>query len=86
MAEYCYVSNPIKRKKNGKAQSILLHRKIWIDNFGEIPNNSVIHHIDGNKKNNRIENLKLLTRREHSLLHSRAKKNEKGTGGITKKT
>lgn len=29
----------------------------------------IVHHIDGNKLNNNIENLKIMTRGEHSKLH-----------------
>lgn len=32
--------------------------------------NEVVHHIDGNKLNNSLENLQLMTRQEHSRLHS----------------
>lgn len=31
--------------------------------------NEVVHHIDGNKTNNNITNLRLMTNREHSSLH-----------------
>lgn len=37
---------------------------------GKIRTNRVVHHIDGNKKNNRPENLQVMSRREHSRLHS----------------
>lgn len=32
--------------------------------------NEVVHHVDGDKKNNILENLKLMTRAEHSSLHA----------------
>lgn len=32
--------------------------------------NEVVHHVDGNKLNNSLENLQLMTRQEHSRLHS----------------
>lgn len=36
--------------------------------------NLEIHHIDGNKKNNNAENLKILTQREHSKIHLEMRK------------
>jgi len=35
----------------------------------ELENNEIIHHIDGNKQNNKIENLKLTTLDEHNKHH-----------------
>jgi hypothetical protein len=32
--------------------------------------NEVVHHIDGNKQNNCVENLQVMTRSEHSSLHA----------------
>ena len=36
--------------------------------------NEVVHHINGNKSDNRIENLQVMTLSEHSRLHSSGKK------------
>ena len=41
------------------------HRIVWILHYGEIPKKMVIDHIDGNKTNSRIENLRLVTHREN---------------------
>ena len=46
-----------------------LHREIWKDAFGEIPKGCVIHHIDGNKRNNNIWNLTTMSRKDHINLH-----------------
>jgi hypothetical protein len=53
------------------------HRWVWKKHNGEIPvdeNNQTyeIHHIDRNKKNNSIENLLCLSKREHAQLHFEA--------------
>jgi hypothetical protein len=43
-----------------------LHRDVWRDHFGEIPEDHQIHHRDGNPKNNNIENLLCIHRKVHS--------------------
>lgn len=48
------------------------HVKVMEEYIGRrIRPNEVVHHKDGNKTNNEILNLVLLTRREHHRLHSR---------------
>lgn len=41
------------------------HRIIWIFHHGYIPNGYEIDHIDGNRINNRIDNLRLVTRAQN---------------------
>lgn len=48
---------------------VLIHRAIYEAYYGEIPKGYIIHHKDGNKLNNSIENLECLTRAEHASLH-----------------
>ena len=36
------------------------HRVIWEHHFGEIPKGMIIHHINGDSKDNRIENLQMV--------------------------
>lgn len=43
----------------------LLHRMIWIWHFDVIPPGKEIDHIDGDRGNNRIENLRLVTRQQN---------------------
>jgi len=45
------------------------HRWIWMNTYGEIPKGMHIHHIDGNKDNNDISNLQMLSGSDHLLLH-----------------
>jgi len=46
-----------------------LHRYIYEMHYGEIPKGYEIHHKDGNKLNNNIDNLEILTKSEHTKLH-----------------
>jgi hypothetical protein len=50
------------------------YRKIWENNFGPIPKDEYgrtyeIHHIDGDRNNNKIENLECITIQEHYNKH-----------------
>ena len=45
------------------------HRLIWESLHGPIPKGYVIHHIDGNSKNNDPSNLRLMKHGEHVALH-----------------
>jgi len=59
----------ISSKKEGN-HGKMLHRLIFEDHHNiEIPEDSIIHHKDGNKLNNDIDNLILMSRGEHSTLH-----------------
>ena len=40
------------------------HRKVWIQNHGKIPKGHIIYHLDGNKLNNNLDNLKAISRAE----------------------
>lgn len=46
------------------------HRRIMEAHIGKkLRSNEIVHHIDGNRHNNNISNLKILTRAEHATLH-----------------
>lgn len=54
--------------KRGKSRHI--HRDLMEKHLGrKLAFNEVVHHIDHNKHNNAIENLKLMTRSEHTTYH-----------------
>jgi len=49
---------------------VYLHRHIASIKLGRwLTKNEVVHHVDGNKKNNDLENLIILTKSEHARLH-----------------
>ena len=50
-----------------------LHRYIWEYYNGEIPKGYQIHHIDGDKNNNNINNLEAIHKVKHATLHSKEK-------------
>lgn len=60
-----YLSTYIEGKR------IRLHRYMYEKYKGKIPKGYEVHHIDHNKDNNDIENLVLLSSKEHKLLHGR---------------
>lgn len=47
-----------------------LHRRVWADANGPIPEGHDVHHIDHNKLNNDPTNLRLLTKADHAALHA----------------
>ena len=54
------------------------HRWIWTKNKGEISKEELVHHINGNRLDNKIENLTLLDNSIHQKLHWRKRKNVSG--------
>ncbi len=65
----------IKIKVNGYA--ISRSRYIWECYYGEIPEGMFIHHINEVTYDDRIENLRLVTRKEHGFFHRMLNKKKK---------
>lgn len=76
---YCY--NPNHPLAN-KAGIVYEHRYVMSNHLGRwITTEEVVHHKDGNRANNKIENLELTNVRDHAILHA----NERGWLRTTKK-
>jgi hypothetical protein len=56
--------------KNGKRVTSYEHRYVWEQANGKIPEGFHIHHRDGNKRNNKIENLELKEIKKHISEHN----------------
>jgi len=65
------------RHDKWKQPPVSLHRQIWIDNYGPIPKNYIVHHKDRNTLNNSIDNLELLSSKDHAIHHMKERKVEK---------
>lgn len=57
------------KRKGYKGGAIQLSRWLWLQRYGEIPDDCIIHHKNGDKKDNRFENLQCMTWKEHNKLH-----------------
>ncbi len=54
-------------------KSYLLHRLIWVYHYGDIPTGLLIDHKDTNRNNNRITNLRLITKQDNHFNRSDVK-------------
>lgn len=66
-----------------RGKKYLTHRVIWEMINGNIPYGLEIDHIDGNRSNNRIDNLRLVKRSNNNKNKSKQLNNTSGVTGVT---
>ena len=64
---------------------VLLHRLVWEQANGTIPDGYVIDHINRNKQDNRLANLRLATRAENNCNSGLRSDNTSGVKGLSKR-
>lgn len=66
--------------RRGEGSFRFVHRKTMEDYLGrKLGFNEIVHHINGDTFDNRIENLEILSRAEHSRLHNKGSKHKPGS-------
>lgn len=55
--------------KDKEGKEILIHRRVCEKKYKNIPPGFIVHHIDGDKTNNRPDNLILLHPKDHYRVH-----------------
>lgn len=69
--EYIYIHKPDHPYANSDGY-VSEHVLVWVDYWKtDIPKDCMIHHIDENRQNNKIENLMLVDHRIHTNIHKR---------------
>ena len=62
----------LQLRKKEQDKSRLVHVRIWETHYNKpVPKNCVIHHMNGNKTDNRIQNLQCCTRSNHIKFHAK---------------
>lgn len=63
----------------------LVHRVIWVYHYGYIPKGKEIDHINQNRTDNRLSNLRLVSRTENNRNHRLHDTNTSGHVGVARK-
>lgn len=59
-------------------RTMVVHRLVWLVFRGKIPKGYVINHIDGNKRNNKLTNLEMITHAQNIQHAYNLSKKKKG--------
>jgi hypothetical protein len=63
------VGEQTNRKGYGQKNHTTRSRAVYVENYGELPDNWEVHHINGNKTDNNLDNLVALPKSKHMSLH-----------------
>ena len=61
---------------------LFAHRVVWEMHYGEIPEGMLIDHINGDRSDNRIDNLRLCTTRQNAYNRGKTAANKSGFKGV----
>lgn len=65
-----------------RSNQVYLHRKIWEEANGPIPEGMLVDHINGDTHDNRLENLRLASRSQNMMNSKRRTDNKTGLKGL----
>ena len=70
-------------RKNGKSKTFTVHRLVGIAFLENPDNKQMIDHIDENKSNNNVKNLRWATQKDNSCNRGKTKNNKSGFKGVS---
>lgn len=68
---------------DGKRVTVYAHREVWEAAYGPIPEGFIVDHINGNTRDNSLENLRLVTTSQNGMNRGPNKNNTTGMKGLT---
>lgn len=71
-----------RRIRFGKNRKLQAHRIAWLLHFGVDPFPLEIDHVDGDRQNNRIKNLRVATRQQNQFNRKPNSRSQSGTKGV----